>query len=73
MSKPATEGAIPSDSDKVIVTYKESKYNITDFVKKHPGGKAILLQNNGKDVEQLMFDNGHTEKAYLILEKYKIK
>jgi len=60
-------------SEQVIVTYKNCSFDITDFVLKHPGGKAILLQNNGKDVERLMAQNEHSEEAYKILEKYKIK
>ncbi|AYV84960.1 MAG: hypothetical protein Satyrvirus1_46 [Satyrvirus sp.] len=59
--------------ERIIVMYKNAKYDITDFVKKHPGGKMVLLNNNGKDIEKLMLDNEHSQHAYDILEKYKIK
>lgn len=57
----------------IIVYYKDNKYDITNFVKYHPGGKRILIENNGKDVEQQMLDNQHSEYAYSELEKYLIK
>lgn len=59
--------------EKVIVGYKNQTYDITDFVKKHPGGKHVLLENNGKDVEQLMIENEHSSNAYKTLEKYIVK
>ena|SRR5271154_773169 len=58
--------------DKVIVTYKGSRYNITNFVIHHPGGKKVLINQNGKDVEQLMLENMHSDDAYTILAEYKI-
>lgn len=63
----------PKQTDKIIVKYKGSQYDITNFVKKHPGGKKILLENNGQDIEQMMIDNEHSMHAYELLEKYKIQ
>ena len=57
---------------KVIVTFKGSEYDITNFIKRHPGGKQILLDNNGKDIEELMLANEHSSHAYQLLERYKI-
>lgn len=68
----ANETMTVEPNPKVIVTYKGSTYNISDFVRKHPGGKKVLLENNGKDVEKLMLENEHSEHAYQLLEKYKI-
>lgn len=59
-------------SEKIIVIYKGSKYDITNFIRKHPGGKAVLLENNGADIEKLMLENEHSAYAYSLLEKYKI-
>lgn len=56
----------------VIVTYKGNQYNITDFIKRHPGGRKVLIENNGKDIEQLMIERGHSAHAYGLLEKYRI-
>lgn len=60
------------DYETVIVNFKGSKYNITDYIVKHPGGKKVLLDNNGKDIEKLMLENKHSNNAYEILEKYRI-
>ncbi|AFX92855.1 cytochrome B5 [Acanthamoeba polyphaga mimivirus] len=63
----------PNNSDQIIVTYKGSKYNITEFLRRHPGGKQILIDNNGKDIEKLMLEYEHSNNAYRMLEKYKIQ
>lgn len=59
--------------ERIIVIFKDLKYDITNFTRKHPGGKQVLLENNGKDIENLMLENEHSTHAYEILEKYKIK
>ena len=58
---------------KIIVTFQGSKYDVTNFAKKHPGGKTVLVENNGKDIEQLMAENGHSDNAYKTLQKFKIQ
>ena len=50
--------------------------NITQFAKKHPGGKSILYKNAGKDVTAL-FEKCHKEgkkrnKAYEMMHPYII-
>ncbi|BCS83455.1 putative cytochrome B5-like protein [Cotonvirus japonicus] len=59
-------------NEKIIVTFKGDKYDITDFLKKHPGGKNVLIENNHKDIEQIMMDYGHSNNAYRMLQRYKI-
>lgn len=61
------------DQDRIIVKFKDSRYDITNFAKKHPGGKTVLIENNGNDVENLMMEYGHSENAYKLLEKYKLE
>jgi uncharacterized protein YneF (UPF0154 family) len=58
---------------KVLINFKGGAYNITDFVKRHPGGKNVLTDNIDKDIEQLMLENQHSQHAYKILETYKVK
>ena len=57
----------------IIVKFQGDSYDITDFLKKHPGGVDILVENNGKDIEQVMKDIGHTADAYDMLKQYKIR
>ena len=60
------------DKEKVIVKYKDAMYDITEFLEAHPGGRDILVDNNGKNIEEIMKDVGHSDEAYKLLEKYKI-
>lgn len=60
-------------NDEIIVTYKGKKYNLTEFALSHPGGKDVLLDNNGKDIEDQMNEVGHSKSAYRMLERYLIK
>lgn len=69
-------GPVPAgkkiEGEKVVVAFQGSRYDITDFVKYHPGGKDVLLEHNGRDVEQPMLDNKHSVHAYERLKSYKI-
>jgi len=71
--EPHPELSKSKQTKKIIVTYKGSSYDISDFIKFHPGGKDVLIENNGNDVEKLMLENQHSIEAYEKLEKYKIK
>lgn len=57
---------------KITIKFKGDEYDITEFAKEHPGGKSILLKNNGKEIEQLMKEFGHSDDAYKLMTKFKI-
>lgn len=65
-------------NDRDIITFKGQKYDVTDFVPKHPGGSIIKrLLESDKPLEQVWKDNKvawHMKNPYVmsILEKYKI-
>ncbi len=64
------------ESNKFIVYYKNNKYNITDFIPKHPGGSVINNAKN-KNLDEVWdtFNVGwHKTNANVqnILKKYKI-
>jgi len=59
--------------EKIIVTFQGKKYDITNFAKRHPGGKTILVENNGNDIEEMMAEIGHSDNSYTILKKYEIQ
>lgn len=69
---PQVDPQTDHEIEPIIVSFKGAKYNVTNFVKKHPGGKTVIIENNGKDIEQLMLDNEHSKHAYDLLEKYQI-
>jgi len=58
--------------EKTIVLYEGEKYDITKFVKRHPGGKRVLTENNGKEISELMKETGHSQNALDILSKCKM-
>lgn len=64
--------SLESEEGKIIVTYKDKRYDVTEFALSHPGGKDVLLENKGKDVEETMREIGHSEVAYKMLDKFLI-
>lgn len=57
------------------VAFKGKVYDVTAFVSDHPGGDDLILENAGKDVENIMKDkdsHDHSESAYEMLEEYVI-
>ena len=59
--------------DRVWVTYRDGVYDITDFVKMHPGGKRIL-KASGRSVERYWKVYRKHNKPYVreLLERYRI-
>ena len=55
------------------VTLGTKVYDITPFLKDHPGGGDLILKYGGKDVTQILGDeisHSHSDAAYEILEDY---
>jgi cytochrome b involved in lipid metabolism len=61
-----------TDKDRIIVTYQGNKYDLTDFVAKHPGGSQILINAKDSDIEEAMIENNHSNNAFRMLERYRI-
>lgn len=59
-----------NENAKIIVMMGTNKYDVTDFISKHPGGKTIIAKHNGKDITEPMKSIGHSDRAYKILNKY---
>jgi len=65
------------EKDRLITTYNGDKYDLTDFVKSHPGGD-IIWKSKGKDLKKVWKQFGydwHENNEYVkqTLKKYKIK
>jgi hypothetical protein len=64
--------------DRDIITFKGQKYDLTEFIPKHPGGSIInRMLKSEKPLEQVWKDNKvawHMKNPYVmsILEKYKV-
>lgn len=52
--------------------YKGEKYDLTQYIDKHPGGSFIIETMKGKDIEEAMQSSGHSANAYRLLEKFKV-
>jgi cytochrome b involved in lipid metabolism len=61
------------NNDKVIVYYQNEPYDVTNYIKRHPGGDNVIVKMNGKDVTADMKEIGHSKGAYRILEKFKVE
>ena len=65
------------DKKRLITTYNGETYDLTSFVKKHPGG-GIIWKANGKDLKKVWKELGyewHDGNSYVnkILDRYKVK
>ncbi|KAM0713382.1 hypothetical protein Q7P37_010344 [Cladosporium fusiforme] len=47
-------------------------YNVSEYVRDHPGGAEILLESGGSDATQAYHDVGHSEDADSILKSFCI-
>ncbi|KAL2729121.1 cytochrome b5-like [Vespula maculifrons] len=47
-------------------------YDLTDFVKKHPGGEEVLINLAGQDGTVCFNDIGHSGEAIFLKETFKI-
>lgn len=56
------------------IVYGHKVYNVTPFVKRHPGGWKILVEHAGEDVTQLMsgMPHRHSQAAFKMLNDYYI-
>jgi 4-hydroxysphinganine ceramide fatty acyl 2-hydroxylase len=59
-------------AESCFVTIGTRVFDVTDFVESHPGGGDLILEYGGKDVTDILKDEGshtHSESAYEILEE----
>lgn len=47
-------------------------YDVTDFLKEHPGGEEVLLEQAGADASESFEDVGHSSDAREMLKRYYI-
>lgn len=54
------------------IVYKDGVYDITKFVKEHPGGEEVLITLAGQDATKCFDEIGHTHEAVILRETFKI-
>ena len=60
-------------NNRIYIIYKTNVYDITKYVKIHPGGEKIINDYNSKNVDKI-FDKYHWPRgnARKIMRRYKI-
>lgn len=69
---PAKDIASRNTEASCYVTIGSDVYDVTTFVRDHPGGPDLILEHGGKDVGKIMADemsHTHSEAAYEILRE----
>ena len=58
---------------KVLVSYKDNVYNITEFIKEHPGGSDKIMLAAGKSIDEYWFlYPQHEKNALQLLDSMKV-
>ncbi|XP_019878717.2 cytochrome b5-like [Aethina tumida] len=60
------------DTDRTWIIYKDSVYDVTDYLEEHPGGGDLITEWAGKDATKAFDDFGHSGDAKREMKKYKI-
>ena len=55
----------------MIIIINNDKYDVTEFINEHPGGKDVFI--DGADMTAEFNKIGHSKHAIQMLEKYKIQ
>lgn len=59
--------------EKFIVEFRKELYDITEFMRKHPGGVNTLNGYNRKNIESRFKSVDHSSAAEYLLKDYKLK
>ena len=59
-------------TDSFVVTYKNEKYDIGNFINRHPGGSDVFVPYKNKDITSIFEHIGHSNDAKFLLKKRKI-
>ncbi|KZC13662.1 PREDICTED: cytochrome b5-like [Dufourea novaeangliae] len=68
----ANEVARHNQENDLWIVYKDGVYDVTKFLKEHPGGEEVLIELGGRDATKCFDDIGHTIEAVQLRETYKI-
>src|SRR5690242_4484315 len=63
------------NEDRTIVCYEDDVFDVTNFLRDHPGGSSIIEDYNNNDITELFhaaYPHAHSKTALRLLYKYKI-
>ncbi|KAF7282414.1 hypothetical protein GWI33_002727 [Rhynchophorus ferrugineus] len=61
-----------TDDPRVWIIYKDSVYDVTDYLEEHPGGGDLITEFAGLDATKGFDDFGHSSDAKKQLKSFKI-
>lgn len=56
----------------IWIVYKDSVYNVTSYLDRHPGGSELILECAGKDCTKDFNSVGHSLDAFKDLKSLKV-
>ncbi|KAK9870976.1 hypothetical protein WA026_009937 [Henosepilachna vigintioctopunctata] len=60
------------NNERTWIIFKNSVYDVTDYMKDHPGGPDLVEEYAGKDATRAFNDAGHSSDALKLLKGLKI-
>ncbi|XP_043464184.1 cytochrome b5-like [Leptopilina heterotoma] len=60
------------NGSKIWVVLHKNVYDLTQYIKEHPGGDELIMEFAGKDGTKGFNDFGHTSDARTYMKKFKI-
>nr|CAD7458704.1 unnamed protein product [Timema tahoe] len=66
------EVAKENNGETTLMIIHNSVYNVTAYLKEHPGGEEVLLEQGGKDATEAFEDVGHSLDARDLMDNYKV-
>lgn len=60
------------DSKEIWIVFKDSVYDVTNYIDIHPGGSELIHEHAGKDCTKDFLDSGHSEDAFKDMKGLKI-
>ncbi|XP_051159597.1 cytochrome b5-like [Leptopilina boulardi] len=60
------------NGSKVYVVLHKNVYDLTDYIREHPGGEELIMEFAGKDGTKGFNDFGHSSDARSYMKKFKI-
>ncbi|XP_046552939.1 cytochrome b5-like isoform X3 [Haliotis rubra] len=60
------------DLESCWIVVSDLVYDVTNFIREHPGGEDIILEHAGTDATVAFVDKGHSRDAYEMLRDYLV-